>query len=128
MSETPETLRYVATHEWVRDDGDGLVTVGITDHAQEQLGDVVYVELPDPGAAFNAEQECAVVESVKAASDIYAPVGGEVVAVNDALTDTPETLNSDPYGDGWLMQLRIGDPLEMDRLLSAADYLATLDE
>jgi glycine cleavage system H protein len=122
MSETPQELRYAPTHEWVRDEGDGTVTVGITDHAQEQLGDVVFVELPDVGRTVAAREEVAVVESVKAASDIYAPVSGEVTAINEALTDAPETLNEGPYGDGWMMRIALSDAAELADLLDAEGY------
>lgn len=105
MSQVPETLRYTRTHEWLRQEADGSVTVGITDHAQAQLGDLVYVELPAPGSALAAGQPCAVVESVKAAADVYAPLAGEVAAVNQALIAAPEQVNQDPYGSGWLLRL-----------------------
>lgn len=128
MSSIPTELKYVDTHEWVREEGDGTVFVGITDHAQEQLGDVVFVELPEVGQALSAGAECAVVESVKAASDIYAPVPGEVVAVNEALADAPETLNGDPYGEGWMMQLRLADGADLSALLDADGYAASIEE
>jgi glycine cleavage system H protein len=101
---------------------DNTVTVGITDHAQDLLGDMVFVELPEAGATVNAGDECAVVESVKAASDVYSPVSGEVVAVNAALADAPETVNSDPYGDGWMFRVKLADPDELQQLLSAKEY------
>ncbi len=122
MSNIPQELKYVKSHEWVRDEGDGVVTVGITDHAQELLGDMVFVEVPEVGTALDAEQECAVVESVKAASDVYAPLGGEVVEVNEALEDSPETVNQDPYGDGWLFKLKLADTGALDGLLDADAY------
>ncbi|NKC16534.1 MAG: glycine cleavage system protein GcvH [Gammaproteobacteria bacterium] len=122
MSEIPGHLKYVRTHEWVRDEGDGKVYIGITEHAQEQLGDVVYVELPEVGRAVSAGEEVAVVESVKTASDIYAPVSGEVVAVNEALADNPEWLNSGPYTDGWMMCIALSDAHELDGLLDSAGY------
>ncbi len=122
MSQLPEELRYTKSHEWVRTEADGIVTVGITDDAQDALGDLVYVELPEVDTELGAEDEAGVVESVKAASDIYAPVSGTVVAVNEALEDEPEKVNNDPYGDGWLYQLKINDAAEIDGLLSAADY------
>lgn len=106
MSNVPSELKYTKTHEWVRTEDDGTVTVGITDHAQDLLGDMVFVELPEVGAGLSAEQDCAVVESVKAASDVYAPVDGEVVAVNEQLQDAPELVNKDPFGEGWLFRLR----------------------
>ncbi|GAB4347852.1 MAG: glycine cleavage system protein GcvH [Immundisolibacter sp.] len=105
MSQVPDTLRYTRSHEWLRQEADGSITVGITDHAQAQLGDLVYVELPAVGDALEAGAACAVVESVKAAADVYAPLDGTVVAVNAALSDAPEQVNQDPYGDGWLLRL-----------------------
>lgn len=128
MSHTPAELKYAATHEWARMDDDGLVTVGITDHAQEALGDVVYVELPEIGTVFAAGEEAGVVESVKAASDVYAPVSGEVVAVNSALVDSPETINSDPYGAGWFYRLKPASEGDLEELLDAEGYTASLDE
>lgn len=122
MAEYPQEIRYVDTHEWARLEEDGTVTVGISDHAQEELGDVVYVELPEIDAAVNAKDEAGVVESVKAASDIYAPVGGTVIAVNELLEDAPETVNDSPYDDGWFFKLAPNDPSELDALLSADDY------
>jgi len=122
MSHTPNELKYASTHEWARLEDDGTVTVGITDHAQHALGDVVFVELPELGATLEAGDEAGVVESVKAASDIYAPLGGEVIAVNTALEDNPETVNSDPYIEGWFYKLRPSDPEEYQDLLSAQDY------
>lgn len=122
MSMTPSELKYASTHEWARLEPDDTVTVGITDHAQDALGDVVFIELPESGAAFGVGDEVAVVESVKAASDIYAPLGGEVVAVNEALVDTPELINEDPYGDGWLFRLRFDTASELENLLSAEAY------
>ena len=122
MSQIPADLKYTETHEWARLNPDGSVTVGITDHAQTQLGDMVFVELPEPGRTVTAGEECAVVESVKAASDVYSPLAGEVTAVNEALTDQPELVNQDPYGEGWLFQLQPGEAL--DGLLDAADYAA----
>jgi glycine cleavage system H protein len=122
------TTRYTKEHEWIRLDGDAA-TVGITDHAQSQLGDVVYVELPEIGKTFAAGAEAAVVESVKAASEVYAPASGEVVAVNDALADTPATVNEDAEGKGWFLKLKLADPAELDRLMTEQqykDYLATL--
>ena len=117
----PETLLYSPSHEWSKLDGD-ILTVGITDFAQDQLGDVVFVELPTVGKQMSAGGAVAVVESVKTASDIYAPVSGEVTKVNSALEDAPETLNSDPYEEGWMFKLRVSDAGELDKLLSAADY------
>jgi glycine cleavage system H protein len=122
MSHTPADLKYASSHEWARLEDGGIVTVGISDHAQESLGDVVFVELPEIGSELSAGDEAGVVESVKAASDIYAPVGGEVVAVNAALEEAPETINEDPYGDGWFFQLRASDTGELDKLLDADAY------
>lgn len=123
MSNTPAELKYAASHEWARLDGD-VVTVGISDHAQDALGDLVFVELPDIGTQVAAGDEAGVVESVKAASDIYAPVSGEIVAVNEALVDAPEIVNGDPYGDGWLYKIKVSDASELDKLLSADAYAA----
>ena len=106
MSNIPSDLKYASSHEWVRNEGDGTFTVGISEHAQELLGDMVFVELPEVGDAVDAGEDCAVAESVKAASDIYAPVGGEIVAINEELEDAPETVNNDPYGDGWLFRIK----------------------
>ncbi len=128
MSHTPEELKYASSHEWARLEEDGTVTVGITDHAQEALGDVVFVEVPEVGATIAAGDEAGVVESVKAASDIYAPVGGEVLAVNEQLEDEPETVNSDPYNDGWFFKLQPEDTGELDKLLNAEDYAAQCAE
>lgn len=122
MSTVPDDLRYTKTHEWVRVEDDGSVTIGLSDHAQEQLGDLVYVELPDVGRQVSPGEEVAVVESVKAASDIYAPVAGEVTQANEALTDAPETVNADPYGEGWLFRLEPADSAEINELLDAEEY------
>ena len=122
MSETPEELHYASSHEWARLEEDGTVTVGITDHAQDALGDIVYVELPDEEQQVEAGAEAGVVESVKAASDIYAPVTGVVVAANDVLEDAPERVNEDPYGDGWFFRIRPDDPGELEDLLDADAY------
>ncbi len=125
----PDTLRYTRSHEWATSpDADGLVTVGISDFAQDQLGDVVFVELPDVGKRLEAGGPAAVVESVKTASDIYAPVAGEVVAVNDALVDAPEAINTDAYGAGWLFRLRAADRGAWDGLLDADGYRAVAEE
>ncbi len=121
MSDTPQELRYASTHEWARLE-DGVVTVGISDHAQSALGDVVYVELPEIGQPVAAQEEAAVVESVKAASDIFAPVGGSVVATNSILEEAPETVNEDPYGDGWFFKIEPDDTAELDELLGAEAY------
>ncbi len=122
MSNIPTELKYAKTHEWARDEGDGTITVGITDHAQEQLGDLVFVDLPEEGDTVEAGADCAVVESVKAASDIYSPVSGEIIAVNAALADSPETVNESPFADGWLFKLKMSDPSELDNLLNADGY------
>ena len=121
MSDTPDDLRYASTHEWARLD-DGSVVVGISDYAQDALGDVVYVELPEVGQEVQAGEEIAVVESVKAASDIYAPVGGVVEAINEALDDSPEIVNQDPYGDGWFFQIAPDDESQLEDLLNAEAY------
>lgn len=122
MSNIPVELRYAESHEWAELLDDGLVRVGISDHAQEQLGDLVFVELPEEGAEVSRGEACAVVESVKAASDIYAPISGEVVKVNESLADTPETVNGDPYGDGWLFTIKPSDEDEIDELMDAKAY------
>jgi glycine cleavage system H protein len=122
MSEIPGDLRFLKSHEWVRVNDDGTATVGISEHAQEQLGDLVYVELPEVGSEVEAGAGTAVVESVKAASDIYAPVSGEIVAVNEALSDKPETINEDAFGDGWIFRIRYSDKSQIDDLMSADDY------
>ena len=120
----PEELQYTKTHEWVRREDD-VATVGITEHAQDELGDVVFVELPEKGASFGAGGAFGTVESVKAVSDLYAPVGGEVVEVNEALNDAPEKINEEPYGDGWIIRLRISEEAD---LLSAEEYEKVLEE
>lgn len=125
MSNLPANLRYAASHEWVLDHQDGTVTVGITDHAQQALGDVVFVEFPEVGAALTKGQEFGVIESVKAASDLYSPVSGEVIEVNEALEDSPETVNDSPYDGGWIMKVRIDDAA-LEDLLDADAYQATL--
>lgn len=126
MSTVPTELKYTTSHEWVRDNGDGTLTLGISHHAQKQLGDLVYVEVPDVGTSVEAADACAVVESVKAASDVYSPVAGEVIAVNEALAEAPELVNQDPYGQGWLFQLRATTAL--DDLLDAAAYTQLIAE
>ncbi|HHH38929.1 MAG TPA: glycine cleavage system protein GcvH [Sedimenticola sp.] len=128
MSDFPSDLKYTKEHEWVRDEGDGTVTIGITDHAQEQLGDLVFVELPETGDSVEAGKECGVVESVKAASDVYSPVTGEVVAVNEVLADAPETANQDPFGDGWLLRVKLADTAQLDGLMDADAYAAWVAE
>lgn len=129
MSTTiPEELRYNKSHEWVRDDGDGLFTVGITDYAQQALGDLVYVEAAEVDNMVSADDACCVVESVKAASDVYSPLDGEIVEVNEALSESPELINSDPYGDGWLFRIRPANSDDFDSLLDADAYTALLSE
>ena len=128
MSNLPEELRYATSHEWARLEEDGSITVGITDHAQSQLGDVVYVELPEIGVLLAAADEAGVVESVKAASDVYAPLSGEVIAVNEGLEDEPEMVNSEPYDGGWFYRLKPADVGELDNLLNADDYSEEIAE
>ena len=127
MSDIPTDLGYRESHEWVRAVGDGTAVIGISDHAQSALGDMVYVELPEPGLSYEQGDACAVVESVKAASDIYAPVSGEVIESNGALEDTPELVNTDPYGEGWLFKIRLSEPSEIEGLLKAGEYEAKQD-
>jgi len=126
MSTTPNDRRYAKSHEWALLEADGSVSVGISDHAQEALGDVVFVELPEVGKQLAAGQEAGVVESVKAASDIYAPIAGEVIAVNEALQDSPEQLNSEPY-QSWIFRLKPADTSELDNLLDSSAYQASID-
>ncbi len=128
MVETPTDLKYAETHEWLRQDGDGVIAIGITDYAQDALGDVVYVELPEVGDQLSAQDEAGAVESVKAASDIFAPVSGEVIAINEVLEDAPETINESPYGDGWFFKLQMSDPAEMESLLNAEQYITSTEE
>jgi glycine cleavage system H protein len=123
----PADLKYTASHEWIRSEPDGTLTTGITDHAQQALGDLVFIELPAVGRALKAGEACAVVESVKAASDVYAPVGGVVVAVNDAVVAAPEKVNEDAYGN-WLYRLKPADPADASKLLDAAGYIAAAGE
>ena len=122
MSNIPSDLRYTKSHEWVRREQDGTVAIGISDHAQSALGDLVFVEVPDVGRAVSAGEACAVVESVKAASDVYSPVSGKVIAGNAALATQPELLNQDPYGAGWLFRVQTNSPAGEAALMSAADY------
>lgn len=122
MSEIPADLKYIETHQWVRASDDGTATVGITDFAQEQLGDVVYIGVPDVGATVNGGEEAGVAESVKSASDVFSPVTGEVIEVNESLEDEPEKVNEDPYGDGWLYKVRLEDAGELDGLMDSAAY------
>jgi len=123
----PTDLRYTPTHEWVRVEGD-TATIGITDHAQAELGDIVYLELPEPGRVLAREEVFGTVESVKAVSDLYAPVSGEVVEANTAAADATETVNQDPYGAGWLIRVRLADPTEFEALLDAASYEKIVEE
>lgn len=126
MSNIPADLKYVSSHEWLRLEADGSITVGITEHAQELLGDIVYIELPEVGASLAAEEQAGVVESVKAASDVYAPIAGEVLAVNESLADAPETANSDPYGEGWFFKIKPANSADFDALLNAEQYAAEI--
>lgn len=128
MSDVPDNYLYTREHEWLKLEDDGSVTIGITDHAQEALGELVFVEVPEEGAQFSSGDACAVVESVKAASDIYCPVAGEVVAVNDDLADEPEKVNGSPYDDGWVFRLRPEDATVLDELMNADDYERFLTE
>ena len=127
MSNIPDNLKYTKSHEWIKDEGDGIVSIGISDHAQELLGDLVFVELPEVGANLSAGSECAVVESVKAASDVYSPLDGEVVEVNEDLADTPEKINEAPY-DAWIFKLKLSDPSQLDSLLDPDAYKAIAED
>jgi glycine cleavage system H protein len=127
MSEIPAELKYTKTHEWVRREAEGDLVVGITEHAQEQLGDLVYVELPEVGATVSAGRECMVVESVKAASDVYAPVGGKITEINTQLAEQPELINQQPYGNGWLFRVRPDNTAALDQLLDAKAYANMID-
>lgn len=122
MSNMPSDLKYSDDHEWVRNEGDGTATVGITDHAQEKLGDLVFVELPEVDKEVAQKEGCAVVESVKAASDVFSPLGGKIVAVNEALGDSPSLINDDPYGDGWIYRIAFTNAAELDALMDADGY------
>jgi len=128
MSNIPSELKYATSHEWVRNEGDGTVTVGITEHAQDLLGDMVFVELPDVGDEVSTGDDICVAESVKAASDIYAPVSGQVVEVNEELEDSPELVNSDAFGDGWLFKIKLDDAGELENLLDAEGYKNSIDD
>lgn len=128
MSEVPSELRYAKSHEWVRVEDDGVVTVGISDHAQALLGDLVFVELPEVGTELAAGDECCVVESVKAASDVYMPISGEIIEINETLADEPEIINAAPYDNGWLFKVQPSDVDEVDELLDAETYQAEIDE
>ena len=127
MSNLPTELKYTKSHEWVKDNGDGTVTVGITDNAQELLGDLVFVELPEEGSVLEAGDQCAVVESVKAASDVYAPISGEIIAVNASLEDEPELVNADAFGNGWLFRMKPEQPDQVASLMDAVGYSDTLE-
>lgn len=122
MSNVPADLLYTKSHEWVRREDDGSVTVGITDHAQELLGDLVFVETPEVGKSFDAGEDCAVVESVKAASDVYSPISGEVIESNELLSNSPETINTEPYGDGWIFRIKPSNETELESLMDAEAY------
>jgi len=128
MSNIPSELKYATSHEWVRNEGDNIVTVGITEHAQDLLGDMVFVELPDVDDSISTGDDVAVAESVKAASDIYAPISGTVIEVNEALEDSPELVNSDAFGEGWLFKVKMDDASELDNLLDAEGYASSIDE
>jgi glycine cleavage system H protein len=127
MNDIPGDLKFLKSHEWARMEDDGTVTVGISDHAQGQLGDLVYVELPSLGDSVDAGNACAVVESVKAASDVYSPVSGSIIKVNEALADKPETINEDAFGDGWIFRVKPTNPAEMDELLTPDDYAEQIE-
>ncbi|MEZ5537544.1 MAG: glycine cleavage system protein GcvH [Thiolinea sp.] len=124
----PSNYRFAESHEWVLDNGDGTVTLGISDHAQQLLGDIVFVDLPEVGTEVTAGSEFSLVESVKAASDIYAAVSGEVIAVNEVLEDEPEAVNNEPYAGGWIAKIRLSDPTELDSLLDADTYNANISD
>jgi glycine cleavage system H protein len=124
----PEQLKYAASHEWVRIEASGELTVGISDHAQDLLGDVVFAAFPELGQEFDANQACMLLESVKAASDIYMPVSGKVLAINKALEDEPELINQDPYGEGWLFKVTPDNTIDVDALMSLSEYEASLDD
>lgn len=128
MSEVPAELRYTKSHEWARQEDDGTITIGVTDHAQELLGDLVFVELPEVGDELSAEDACCVVESVKAASDVYMPISGEIVAINETLADTPEIINDSSYDDGWLFRLKPVSEDEISELMDAETYQSEIDE
>ncbi|MED5530380.1 MAG: glycine cleavage system protein GcvH [Pseudomonadota bacterium] len=128
MSNIPDDLKYASTHEWIRVNENGVATVGISDHAQDALGDIVFVDLPEPGAIVNAKDEVAVVESVKAASDLYSPISGEIIEVNGVLVEAPETVNSGPYENGWFLKMTISDAAELDELMDADAYSDHCDE
>lgn len=128
MSNVPSELKYTQEHEWLREEADGIFTVGITQHAQELLGDMVFIDLPDVGSLVSLGDDCSVAESVKAASDIYAPISGGIVEVNPALEDAPEQVNSEPYGSGWIFKIKASDTAELEALLDASAYQALLQD
>jgi len=128
MSNIPAELKFANSHEWIRDEGNGIYTVGISDHAQGLLGDMVFVDLPDVGDTLDAGEDVAVAESVKAASDIYCPISGEIVAINEELEDAPELVNSDAFSDGWMFKIKASDVSEIENLLDAEGYQATIEE
>ncbi|MBJ7554082.1 glycine cleavage system protein GcvH [Marinomonas spartinae] len=127
MSTIPDNLKYADSHEWVLDNGDGTVTVGITDHAQDLLGDVVYVELPEVGTETVATEQFSLVESVKAASDIYAPVSGVIIEINEALDDSPELINESPYQDAWIAKIKLSEGADLSKLLDADGYASSIE-
>ena len=122
MSKVPGNLYYSESHEWLKEEGDGVFTLGVTDHAQESMGDMVFVDLPEVGAKIAVKGECGVLESVKSASDLYSPVAGEITAVNEELVDTPDAVNKDPYGSGWILKIKLDDPAAAKSLMDAASY------
>jgi glycine cleavage system H protein len=128
VSKYPDNVKYAASHEWVRVDDDGTATVGISDHAQDALGDIVFVELPEIGTTVHAKEEVAVVESVKAASDIYSPISGEIIAINEELVDAPETVNAQPYDGGWFFKVAMSDEAELEELMDAEAYAEHVDD
>ena len=128
MTKIIDDLKYAASHEWVSVDDNGIATVGISDHAQEALGDIVFVELPEPGTTVNAKEEASVVESVKAASDVYSPVSGEITEINEALLDAPETVNASPYDNGWFFKIAISEEADLDELMDAEAYSDHCDD
>ena len=128
MNDTPDNLKFLDTHEWARLESDGNVTVGISNHAQDLLGDIVFVELPEVGSTINQGEEIAVVESVKAASEVYCPVGGEILKINNNLEDSPELINSSPYGEGWFFKIKPSDLNELESLLSPEEYSTNCED
>ena len=128
VSNIPDELRYATSHEWIRIEDDGNASVGISDHAQDALGDIVFVELPEPGTSVDAKDEVAVVESLKCASDIYSPVSGSIIAINETLLDAPETVNSSPYENGWFFKIKVSDAAELEELMDAEGYSEHCEE